>query len=80
MFDMPSNQTNPNHTGGLPTKTDINKPCEDTGCCLEDLKDAMNSRDEWREKLKLLHAIRMWFEIYHWRVQENTANKQIIRL
>ena len=34
---------------GPPARTYIQQLCEDTGCCPEDLSEAMNDRDEWRE-------------------------------
>ena len=29
---------------------------EDTGCCPEDLPRAMNDREEWRERVRDIHA------------------------
>ena len=34
---------------GRPTITDLRKLCIDTGCSLEDLREAIDDRDEWRE-------------------------------
>ena len=34
---------------GRPTRTYLQQLCTDTGCSLEDLPEAMNDRDEWRE-------------------------------
>ena len=33
-----------------PARTYIQQVCTDTGCCLEDLSEATDDRDEWREK------------------------------
>ena len=30
--------------------------CEDTGCCPEDLPEAMNDREKWRERVRDIHA------------------------
>ena len=46
---------NPSHgqakTGG-PARTFIQQLCEDTGCSPEDLTEAMNNREEWRERVR----------------------------
>ncbi len=36
---------------GRPARTYIQQLCEDTGCCPEDLPEAMNDREKWREGL-----------------------------
>ena len=33
--------------------------CEDTGCSPEDLPEAMNDREKWRERVKDIHATSM---------------------
>ena len=35
---------------GRPAWTYIQQLCEDTGCCPEDLPEAMNDREKWRER------------------------------
>ena len=35
---------------GRPARTYIQQLCEDTGCCPEDLPEAMNYREKWRER------------------------------
>ena len=35
---------------GRPTGTYLQQFCTDTGCSLEDLTEAMDDRDEWRER------------------------------
>ena len=35
---------------GRPARTYIQQLCEDTGCSLEDLPEAMNDRDKWQER------------------------------
>ena len=49
---------------GRPARTYIQQLCEDTGCCPEDdtgccpedLPRAMNDREEWRERVRDIHA------------------------
>ena len=37
---------------GRPALTYIQQLCEDTGCSLEDLPEAMNDREKWRERVR----------------------------
>ena len=37
---------------GQPARTYIQQLCEDTGCCPEDLPEAMNDREKWRERVR----------------------------
>ena len=39
-----------------PARTYIQQLCEDTGCNLEDLPEAMNDREKWREMVKDIRA------------------------
>ena len=41
---------------GRPARTYIRQLCEDTGCCPEDLPEAMNDREKWRERVRDIHA------------------------
>ena len=41
---------------GRPARTYIQQLCEDTGCCPEDLPDAMNDREKWRERVRNIRA------------------------
>ena len=41
---------------GRPARTYIQQLCEDTGCNLEDLPEAMNDREKWRERVKDIRA------------------------
>ena len=41
---------------GLPARTYIQQLCEDTGCCPEDLSEAMNDREKWRERVRHIRA------------------------
>ena len=37
---------------GEPVRTYIQQLCEDTGCCPEDLPEAMNHGEKWRERVR----------------------------
>ena len=37
---------------GSPARTYIQQLCEDTGCSPEDLPEAMNDRENWRERVR----------------------------
>ena len=41
---------------GRPAQTYIQQLCEDTGCNLEDLPEAMNDREKCREMVRDIHA------------------------
>ena len=41
---------------GRPARTYIQQLCENTGCCPEDLPEAMNDREEWRERVRDIRA------------------------
>ena len=41
---------------GRPAWTYIQQLCEDTGCSPEDLPEAMNDREEWRERVRDIRA------------------------
>ena len=41
---------------GRPARTYIQQLCEDTGCNCEDLPEAMNDREKWRERVKDIRA------------------------
>ena len=41
---------------GRPTRTYIQQLCEDTGCSPEDLPEAMNNREKWRERVRDIRA------------------------
>ena len=45
----------PNKTG-RPARTYIQQLCEDTGCSSEDLPEAMNDREKWRERVRDIRA------------------------
>ena len=39
-----------------PARTYIQQLCEDTACCPEDLPEAMNDREKWRERVRDIRA------------------------
>ena len=41
---------------GRPARTYIQQLCEDSGCSPEDLPEAMNDREKWRERVRDIHA------------------------
>ena len=41
---------------GRPARTYIQQLCEDTGCNTEDLPEAMNDREKWRERVRYIRA------------------------
>ena len=41
---------------GRPARTYIHQLCEDTGCCPEDLPEAMKDREKWRERVRYIRA------------------------
>ena len=51
---------------GRQARTYIQQLCEDTGCSLEDLPEAMNDREKWRERVKDIRAINTtwWWHTY----------------
>ena len=53
---------------GQPAQTYIQQLCEDMGCSPEDLPEAMNDREKWRERIRDICASGMtwwwWYEFY----------------
>ena len=41
---------------GRPARTYIQQLCEDSGCCPEDLPEAMNDKEKWRERVRDIRA------------------------
>ena len=41
---------------GQPARTYIQQLCDDTGCNPEDLSEAMNDRETWRERVRDIRA------------------------
>ena len=56
---------------GWPARTYIQQLCEDTGCCPEDLPEAMNDREKWRERVMDIRATSTtswWWSVHSWRI------------
>ena len=57
---------------GRPARTYIQQLCEDTGCSPEDLPEAMNDREKWRERVRDIRATSAiwwwWWYIYRFKV------------
>ena len=57
---------------GRPARTFIQQLCDDTGCNPEDLPEAMNGRETWRERVRDIRASRTtwwWWSLFaccHW--------------
>ena len=52
---------------GRPARTYIQQLCEYTGCCPEDLPEAMNEREKWRERVRDIRATSMtWWWWWWW--------------
>ena len=71
---------------GRPARTYIQHLCEDTGCSPEDLPEAMNDREEWRERVRDIRATSRtwwwwWLVIYsntwsHWNMSKKINSIQ----
>ena len=52
---------------GRPARTYIQQLCEDTGCCPDDLPEAMNDREKWRGRVRDILATSMtWWWWWWW--------------
>ena len=51
---------------GRPARTYIQQLCEDTGCTTEDLPEAMNDREKWRERVRDIHASGTTWWLWWW--------------
>ena len=51
---------------GQPAQTYIQQLCEDTGCSPEDLPEAMNDREKWRERVKDIRASGTTWWLWWW--------------
>ena len=59
--------TNGRAKAGRPTRTYIQLLCEDTGWSPEDLPEAMNDREEWRERVRDIRADdKTWWWWWWW--------------
>ena len=61
---------------GRPAQTYIQQLCDDTGCNPEDLPEAMNNRETWRERVRDIPASRTtWWWWWGGGKQKNSDNK-----
>ena len=52
---------------GRPARTYIQQLCEDMGCSAEDLPEAMNDREKWRERVRDIRATNTtWWWWWWW--------------
>ena len=56
---------------GRPARTYIQQLCEDTGCSPEDLPEAMNNSEKWRERVRDIRATSTTWWGYHYSVFTN---------
>ena len=63
---------------GRPARTYIQQLCEDTGCCPEDLPEAMNDREKWRERVKDIHATSTTWWWWWSRVKWSNPGKGVV--
>ena len=59
---------------GRPARTYIQQLCEDTGCCPEDLPEAMNDREKWRERVRDIRATSTTWWWWWWYKQDLALN------
>ena len=66
---------------GRPARTYIQQLCEDTGCCLEDLPEAMNDREKWRERVRVIRATstRWWWWWWYYITTSYKTRKKLIK-
>ena len=57
---------------GRPARTYIQQLCEDKGCSLEDLPEAMNDWEKWRERVRNIRASGMIW--WWWRITSNVLH------
>ena len=67
---------------GRPARTYVQQLCEDTRCSLEDLPEAMNDREEWRERVRDIRSsgktwLWWWWFIFPLGVRRNTEGYQV---
>ena len=66
---------------GRPARTYIQQLCEDTGCNPEDLPEAMNDREKWRERVRDIHAGgATWWWWWWWKRDISTLKRGSLKL
>ena len=59
---------------GRPARTYIQQLCEDTGCSPEDLLEAMNDREKWRERVRDIRASGRTWWWWWWCLSDNKSS------
>ena len=64
---------------GRPAQTYIQQLCKDTGCSPEDLPEAINDREKWRERVGDIRASGMTWWWWHlvWSIYISTASRHM---
>ena len=66
---------------GRPARTYIQQLCEDTGCSPEDMPEAINEREKWRERVRDIRAGgTTWWYIYICNIKKFSRYYSIINL
>ena len=66
---------------GRPARTYVQQLCEDTRCSPEDMPEAMNEREKWRERVRDIRASGTtwwWWWWWWWFTAQNTVNEQSV--
>ena len=66
---------------GRPARTYIQQLCEDTGCSPDDLPEAMNEREKWRESVRDIRAgsTTWWWWWWWWWCSLNIETVQVVQ-
>ena len=65
---------------GRPARKYIQQLCEDTGCSPEDLPEAMNDREKWRERTRYIRARgTTWWWWWWWYIDQNGHTDHLFR-
>ena len=57
-------------------RTYIRQLCEDTGCSPENLPEAMNGREKWRERVRDIRISSTWWWWWWWYLEKTNKIKQ----
>ena len=65
---------------GRPARTYLQQLCEDTGCNPEDLPEAMNDREKWRERVRDIRASGTTWWWWWWLSPETLSLKKYVSI
>ena len=65
---------------GRPARTFIQQLCDDTGCNPEDLPEAMNDRETWRERVRDIRASRTSWWWWWWWMPLHSLQLKVVRI